>query len=573
MNEFTNKSRNTSSPVTHLFSADQLNSHFLSSVESLINSIHSDNEYVASSKLRQYCSKRLQPTDSFVIPLMTAFEVGRYVTQLSNKKSMDIHNLNSSIVKLSLPYIIEPLTYIYNQCIHLNIFPSSFKLAKVIPIPKNKEGTDMDNYRPISILSILSKPLEQHIHKHLTSFVENKGLIHPYQSGFRPKHSCHTALTRICDSWLDAINKRNLVGTVFLDLRKAFDLVNHNILSSKLNMYLQNTSSLAFLTSYLSNRQQSVCVNGLVSISGSVKHGVPQGSVLGPLLFSLYINDLPLVLSNKEAVLDLFADDSQLHTQNRSLHQIQCTLQTSINEIHTWCDINRMVIHPQKTKSMVITTRQKHQRGDLELELQLNGITLEQVEEHKVLGVIIDNKLSWLAHTEFIAKRVSKNLYLLSKLRLLVTSDALKKFFFAHCLSHLNYASTIWCNASGANIKKLNSLHKRAVKLLISTPNMSTQEKYSELDILPLPKQFQYNASVLVYKVFTNNTPNYLLNLFTKPTPGQRLPNFKLPLPRIDLYKTSFAFWGASIWNNLPPSPKLARSLSSFKSSILTYLR
>jgi hypothetical protein len=571
MNEFTNKSRNTQPSSNHPFSATEFNTQFLTTADTLVNSISSEKKYVIPNKLKQFCDGKLQSTDSFNIPYLTVFEVGKFVSQLSNKKSMDIHNLNSSIIKLSLPYIIEPLTYIYNLCIQLNKFPSSFKMAKVIPIPKCKESSSIDNFRPISILSILSKPLERHIHKHLTSFVENKGLIHSYQSGFRPKHSCHTALTRICDSWLGAINQRNLVGTVFLDLRKAFDLVNHDILTQKLQIYLQSENSTSLLSSYLSGRQQCVYTNGLLSLPGPVKFGVPQGSVLGPLLFSLYINDMPLTLSHRDATLDLFADDSQLHTQSRSLDQIQNTLQTSITEIHHWCDDNQMLIHPRKSKSMLITTRQKHQRGHLQLKLNLKGLPIEQVEEHKVLGVIIDNNLSWQSHIDFVAKRLSKNLFLMSKLRLIVSQDAIKKFFYAHCLSHLNYASTVWCNASDANIKQLNSLHKRAIKILCTTPQLSTQEKYNTLNILTLHKQFQYNASVLMYKVFTEDAPKYLTDLFTKSKKCQRLPNFKLPLPRIDLYKSSFAFWGASIWNSLPLGSRLTCTLSSFKSSIYKY--
>jgi hypothetical protein len=232
-----------------------------------------------------------------------------------------------------------------------------------------------------------------------------------------------------------------------------------------------------------------------------------------------------------------------------------------------------MLIHPQKSKSMIITTRQKHQRGHLQLKLNLKGLPIEQVEEHKVLGVIIDNNLSWQSHIDFISKRISKNIFLMSKLRLIVSHEAIKNFFYAHCLSHLNYASTIWCNASDANMKQLNSLHKRAIKLLCSTPQLSTQEKYNQLDILPLPKQFQYNASVLMFKVFTEKAPVYLTKLFTKSKKCQRLPNFKLPFPRIDLYKRSFAFWGASIWNSLPLSSRLTCTLSSFKSSIHKYFK
>ena len=361
---------------------------------------------------------------------------------------MDSNNLNSSILKMALPYIGDCLTYIYNLCLANNIFPAAFKNAKVIPLPKSKEVDNIEHYRPISILSVLSKPLERHIHNHLLQYMDKNKLFHEHQSGFRPNHSCHTALTRLCSTWLHALNNQSIVGAVFLDLRKAFDLVDHSILVQKLQLYLGNSSVTSFFTSYLSNRTQAVYCNGTISKTGNLKCGVPQGSILGPLLFCIYINDLPLHLKHNNVSLDLFADDSSLHCHDKNVQVIETHLQDSVNDINNWCKLNKMALHPQKTKSMLITTRQKHQIQPLNLKLTLNSISIEQVREHKVLGVIIDEKLSWSSHVACICKRLSQNIFLLSKLRRYVDNDGLKLFFFAHCLSHINYASTVWCNAA-----------------------------------------------------------------------------------------------------------------------------
>ena len=223
---------------------------------------------------------------------------------------------------------------------------------------------------------------------------------------------------------------------------------------------------------------QAVYSNGTFSTTGNLKCGVPQGSILGPLLFCIYINDLPLHLKNNKVLFDLFADDSSLHCYDKNVHIVQTQLQDSINDISDWCELNRMAIHPQKTKSMVLATRQKHQLRPLQLNLVLNSNNIEQVREHKVLGIIIDEKMSWGSQVEYICKRVSQNIFLLSKLRCYVDTDALKLFFFAHCLSHINYASTVWYNAVDTYIKRLNSLHKRAIKIIRCTPNESTLEKY-----------------------------------------------------------------------------------------------
>jgi len=456
MNELTNKSRKAQTCRNPDITADDMNNHFLSLTSTILESTDrsSQPEYKVPKVLSQFCQSNLSSSDTFDIPTLTVLEVAALISKLNNKKSMDPNNLNSMILKLSLPYIVDSLAYVYNLSITNNVFPSVFKIAKVIPIPKTKDTCKLDNYRPISILSILSKPLERHIHTHLLRYVEEKNLFHPYQSGFRPKHSCHTALTRLCDTWLNAINNHEMVGTVFLDLRKAFDLVDHTILLDKLLHYFQKGSSVSFFASYLSDRRQAVYLNGSYSNQGIVKCGVPQGSILGPILFGLYINDLPLHLNPQHAVLDLFADDSTLQTSSSDISTINNVLQESILNISDWCNTNRMALHPKKTKSMLITTRQKHQRQSLNLNLMHGAVNIDQVHEHRVLGVIIDDELNWSSHITTVYKRVSSNLYLLNKLSFYVSIDSLKMFFHAHCLSHINYASTIWCNARDVHIKK-----------------------------------------------------------------------------------------------------------------------
>ena len=185
------------------------------------------------------------------------------------------------------------LTYALRKTFfRLNFF---FK-AKVVPLPKSTDKTNPTNYRPISLLSVLSKLLEKHVHIYLNDYLEKRQLFHPFQSGFRRKYSCNTALARLTNSWLTAMNKSEVSGVVFLDLKKSFDLVDHDILLKKLAIYLKNSSSVPFFKSYLHNRTQCVLLHGCYSSKESVKYGVPEGSVLGPILCSLFTNELPLHL-------------------------------------------------------------------------------------------------------------------------------------------------------------------------------------------------------------------------------------------------------------------------------------
>ena len=196
-----------------------INEHFLLLSESILkstgNSFYKD--YEISPLLEKFCQDRVSSTDSLAVPPIAGYEVGTYVKHLKNKKSMGPDNINSLLLKIALPYVVESLTYIDNLCIEQNCFPPALKTAKVIPLPKTKDLSDPSNFRPISLLSIISKPLERHTHKHLTRFIEDRHLFHPSQSGFRQRHSCHTALIRVCDSWLTVISQAQFTGAVFLD--------------------------------------------------------------------------------------------------------------------------------------------------------------------------------------------------------------------------------------------------------------------------------------------------------------------------------------------------------------------
>lgn len=565
MNEITHKSRKQATNHTQ-YSADTFNNFFLSTASSLPQA--SSHAPHISPLLTEFCKSKLDNTDSCEIPEISVHEVHRYIKKLKNKKSMGPDNISAYLLKLSLPYVAETLAHIYNLSINQGIFPHKLKDAKVIPLPKSKDPNDPNDYRPISLLSVLSKPLEKHIHNHMNTFLESHSLFHDFQSGFRQKHSCHTALVRLCDTWLKAINDHKLTGAVFLDFKKAFDMVNHTLLEQKLNAYLQNTSTVSLLKSFLCDRMQRVYVNGAYSSAGVIQSGVPQGSVLGPLLFCIFINDLPKHISNPDVKCDLFADDSSLHTFSYSLDTVQLSLQQTLNDVSQWCEHNKMVLHPQKTKCMVITTRQKHQIKPLLLDLQVSSEPIEQVASHRVLGITIDNKMQWQEHAENICKKVSRNLYLLKQLRYYVDSKARKLFFHAHCMSRINYASTVWSQTADTHLVKLNSLHRRGAKLISSEENISTTAKLRHLDILPLASQFNYNLAILVFKVRTHKSPVYLKQFLITPTERYGSLRYLSPTANNDLFETSFGSKGANVWNSLPTQLKYYTSLARFKTHV-----
>ena len=217
---------------------------------------------------------------------------------------------------------------------------------------------------------------------------------------------------------------------------------------------------------------------------------------------------------------------------------------------------------------MLITSRQKHQLQPLALNLKLDTEPVEQVNSHRVLGVSVDHELRWHIHVQNVCKRISQNLYLLNKLRHYVGIDARKSFFHAHCLSYINFASTVWSGASETHIKKLNSLYRRGAKLILYEQPISSDLKMRQLGLLQLKQQFDFNTAVLVFKTQFNKAPSYLNELLLYPPARYESNKYIIPRPRIDMYKTSFAFCGSSVWNSLPPKIKVVKSISAFKQNL-----
>ena len=571
-NQLLGKTTNNKTSNTTTFTATQFNEYFTELSTNLIKENYGldDKEYITSSKLESFIKDR-NVNENFQIPLLREEDTFKYINHLKNKKSSGTDKVNVFFLKLALPYINTPLTHIYNASISNGIFPDKLKEAKVIPIHKSKNAKDLNNFRPISLLNILSKPLEKHIHKHIYNFLDTNNLFHKHQSGFRKKHSCHTASIRIIDTWLNNINKDFINGAVFLDLRKAFDLVNHEILIKKLRQYLPNPLSISLLQSYLSNRTQLVSLNGSNSNYKNIPCGVPQGSILGPLLFCIYINDLPLHITNPNVFLDLFADDSSLHTSSKSIDHLNKCLQTSLDEIQYWCKDNKMLLHPDKTKSMIITTRQKRQLHDYKLNLKVNKCDIEQVVSHKVLGIIIDQNLSWEEHINHLCKILSQNLFLLSKLKHYLNSFCLKLFFNAHILSRINYSNTVWHKAADDHILKVESLYKRGIKMISEDKNISTVQKTKNLNLLSLKNHFFFNSVCLTFKIQNDLAPNYLTHFINMSNRNNSL-NMIVPLTRLDKFKMSYCFTGPTNWNQLPKSIRNIDTIGKFKTAVKNYL-
>ena len=256
--------------------------------------------------------------------------------------------------------------------------------------------------------------MEKHVATHLYLYLSKYKLLHESQSGFRHQHSCQTALTDLIDRWLKFMDDGNLIGTIFLDLKKAFDTVDHFILCGKLHYYKISRQSVAWFKSYLSSRTQKIGIGNNISNHEPVKQGVPQRSILEPLLFILFINDLPL--ENIKCNIDMYADDTTLHCHSNRKSEIERSLNEDLNTINKWCILNNMLINTTKTTCMLIGTAQKIATVTNELNINLEKQFVKNVNTQKLLGIFIDNNLNWKEQVDHICKNINSRLFLLSKI-------------------------------------------------------------------------------------------------------------------------------------------------------------
>ena len=562
---------------------NNLNKFFSNVVNDMLGSTYGEDclqEDVSSDfdKVKDFVSSKLKFGEQFDIPLMTSREVLDHLESLKTKKAVGIDGISPYFIKLAAPFIHIPLTYLYNLCISKGIVPSAFKSGKVIPIHKKGSLDDMNNYRPITVLSVLTKPLEKHIQSNLMQFFEMHKLFNPHQSAFRRFHSCESAALRITEKYLNAFNNSELCGAVFIDFSKAFDTINHDILLYKLKLYGFSGTSLDFFTSYLTGRSQSVSIQSELSQSLPVHCGVPQGSILGPILFCIFINDLPLHIENCDC--DLFADDTTMGSSGPDLDTIEHKLTIDMGNVVKWCRINHMLINFQKTTCMLLCSRQKRQRlsrSNLNIEINIHdsSVILPQVNCQKLLGIIIDHNLTFADHVDYVSKKLSTSIFQMNCLKHFLDKRTLKLFYFGHVQPHIDYCSSIWGHCCDSYKKHLSSLQRRAIKLIlnINVPRGSNIDNlFKELHILPLEKRFNYNDSVLVFKIFHNLSPGYLNNILSQKLYFIDDIRFHMPKTKLDIFKMSFSYQGPRSWNDLPHTIRNTDNLMRFKRILSDYI-
>jgi len=552
--------------------ADGFNEHFTGIAAKLVENAGSSNYDLSNVN----CVPSVNDSKHVLnLPSVSIDFVSKEIDLMNEKKATGLDDVGSKILKLAKPAIVSSLVYIMNLSLRTGVFPDLWKVAKIIPLHK---GGDMsiNNFRPIAILPVLSKIIERAVHKHLYDYLNEHKLLNENQSGFRPSHSTDTCLLNMVNQWTSSMNSGNMIGVAFIDLRKAFDTVSHRLLLDKLHDLGASNTSIKWFHSYLFCRTQRVNFKNSLSSSRPVTTGVPQGSILGPLFFLIFINSMSNVVSHGQ--ISMYADDTTLSVSGNDAQDISHKLTSDLESIMKWLNVNDLVLNTDKTNVMLIGTAARLRTVDeKDFSVFVNGKLLERVRKAKCLGVTIDDQLKWHDQVNSVVQKVFCKLGLLRRLKPSLDCDILNIVFKAFVQPIFDYCSLSWYGRFKEDIVKLDKVHKRCARVILGVNYLTPSElMFNTLGWERLETRSDYFKSLMMFKSLNGLAPDYLANMFTllsatHDVNTRQAAAGQLALPPtenghdIECFKSSFSYSGVQLWNNLDIDLRNSNNVQSFK--------
>ena len=525
-----------------------LNEHF-STVGSKISAEFGQSDHVITSNH--------SVANSLFFKLTQPQDILKIIDNLKNKPC-NIDNYSNKAVK-AIKFILSPiLSHLINKSLLSAYFPKSLKVARVVPLHKGGLKDEVNNYRPISVLPLISKIFERIIYNQLYNFLEKYKILCDNQFGFRKKRSTVQAVLDLLNFVYRGLDRSDAVISVFMDFSKAFDCLDHDILLKKLfNVGVRGLPHQLF-KSYLSNRVQYVSVNNSTSDIMQITHGVPQGSILGPLLFLIFINDFPSVSSFFK--FSLFADDSTLTCamSNKNEDYIKAKLESELKPVFHWLKINKIKTNYDKSKFIIFSYGKKYSLESL----NFGNSLISKTSTIKFLGIHMDENLNFKTHCSLISNKISKVIGLLFRLNSTLPCNALTTLYSALLLPHILYGVEVWHGVLQSNDDRIFKLQKKAIRAInCLTYNAHTNEYFKNMNLLKLNDI--YKSKVLTYmfnsiETFPTNADTHLYNT--------RHSN-DLSIPRCYRARTQSTIFykGVGLWNDLPEDIRSMQSVGAFK--------
>lgn len=539
---------------TDLQKANTLNDYFVS-----MSTLNDD-----TTSLPVFVAKTLNSLNTINIE---ESEICDVIKVLIVNKAAGHDMISHKMLKMTCDTIVKPLQILFNRSLTEGIFPSLWKKAVVMPLFKKGPPEEPSNYRPISLLSTVGKIMERVVFKHLFNFFHANNLIYNLQSGFLPRHSTVFQLIDIYNQICQGFDAKQYTCMVFCDISKAFDRVWHKGLIFKLKQNGINGNLLKWLSNYLSNRTQQVFIGSSMSELKTLKAGVPQGSVLGPLLFLIYVND---IVDHLISIARLFADDTSLSFTSNNVQDIEGILNHDLRYISVWAKQWLVDFNPNKTEAIFFSCTDIDKPN-----LIFNNILVAFVENHKHLGLTFSYNGKWHSHIENILSSASKMLGVLRSLKFKLKRKTLNQLYISYLRPLVEYASVVWDGCTVGEKQQLERFQYEAARIVTGlTRSVSIENLMSEIGWLPLSDRRKFQKLVIMFKMYNGIAPEYLCNLLP-PLVNERTTynlrsgeNISLLRKRTEVFSRSFIPSGIELWNNLPQSIRSVNTVEIFKSKL-----
>ena len=475
-----------------------------------------ENEYRGDlTKFPNYAKYVPWAENSISVDPVDGDEICMIIKNFNTKKSTGPTSIPSQILFHMRNELCKPLSWIANICLSTGTHPDKLKMAKVIPIFKKWSKLLTCNYSPISLLSNINKIFEKLVFSRVYSFLDRNKSLYELQFGFRPKHSTNHALINIIEKIKDALDHGHFVCGVFVDFQKAFDTVNHKILLKKLANYGIRGEMKDWFASYLSNREQFVSILGFESKTTIMEHGVPQGSVLGPLLFFIYKNDLHNSIRNSSTYH--FADDTNLLIIHKSLHNLSHKMNNDLKNLCHWLTANKIPLNTTKTELIIFRKPSQKQLPDFKI--LINGKRLIPSQSIKYLGIYLDEFLSGSAHCAQLLTTLQRANGMISKARHYLKEDPTNLLSLYHSIfsSHMLYGCQVWGQTDNKYVKKIQTLQNNAIRLISFAETFydHVSHLYKDYKLLKLRDLITFKNLLFVHDFFNNKLPESFEGYFS----------------------------------------------------------
>ena len=590
--------------------ATEVNNYFVNKIKKLKEDFRAPDDEDPITELKKFLSRKRIPRDGFSLRELSNEDIKNLIKTLKGKKSLGLDWICGFSLKICAETLSEELKTLINLSISKNKFVDKWKCSKILPGWKNK-GTrfELKFYRPISNLSEISKLAERAVYNQMYDYLQSNDLIHPNHHGFLKGSSTSTALQHMFDIWLQHLDKGKLSSALFLDLSAGFDVVNHEILLKKMKEYNFTEDTISWFTSYLLGRSQCVQIESSFSPIIPVPWGVPQGSILGPLLFLLFLNELPDVVkddpedASEDSVNDvvIYADDNTPITSDKDPNQLQRKIQDEANLVTSWFSKSDMICSSDKTKLLIIGTNSNRQskleNKNLSLKVSISGEEKSETTSEKLLGIIVNNTATFKHHlhgddeNQGLLKQLSVRVGMMKKLKKYLPPAKLKIIMEGMFSSKLTYGMTVWSRVwdipgtldedatvrtspslTKDDVRKLQVLQNKCLRIITNsdyrTPTLSLLQKTNTLSVHQMMAHLSLSQ---VFSIYKSKLPNYHYSRLFVNTQGELRSRtttdysvnrieFKLSLAR-----TNFFYQSSRLWSALPEGIKSARNKSLFK--------